>query len=494
MRTSLAACPPSEAELSAIVEQIRRESGSLRQALSPSGMTRDQRAALEDTHSIVVIEGGNRAGKTRTSAADVASFALNIHPTRKWLDAPQIWYCSVSFDLFSQGAWPHLLNFLLLPDESIHRLPSTYIERVDWIRPGVPHRVTLVNGAEITVKSYEQGPAAFQAAQLDLAVIDEECHEPIWRELRARFMAATSPHIIVAATPILGVEWLGQLRRMAEERAGDVAHYRLRTLDNPSHNPQWIAGEIERYRDRPEELRLRLEGIPYFAQGLVYPDELWRPIRREVEPWYVEPGRYTVCLGIDPGWRYCAAVWVAITRDDSEWLVIQDYMGRERTVEENAHAIQKMSAQFGGRIERTLIDPHAAQRHLEERGKRIVDLYREHGIKAVPWLIHEVEAGIQRVSDLLSERGPNGEMRMRVFKTCENVLRERRSYRRRAQREEGDEGKENPVKADDHCMDVLRGMYNTGLRFRTWTEPEPPAGTMAREYWNMHHPEPTERL
>jgi phage terminase large subunit-like protein len=414
----------------------------------------------------------------------VAALFRGIHPVRSTSGPPKIWYSTTTYELFSQGAWPHLQKLLWWPWETPYK-PGEWVKSVTWLRPGIPKAIHGHDGQEVTIKSFEQGPGEFQAAQLDAAILDEESPDSIWREIQARFLASSNPYILIPATPVLGVEWIGNLRRMAEEGAGGVGHHRLRTMDNPAHNAKAIEDLQTRFKDRPEELRLRLEGIPYYAQGLVYPDGLWQPAVHEVEPHAVDARDYTMYCCIDPGWRVCAALWVAIREDDSEFLVFRDYYGQELTVAENAQRIAKINSTM--RIEGIYMDPAMTERHLGESRERIVDLFRAHGVVAQPAARHEVEAGIQVVSDLLAERGPDGQARFHVFKTCENFLRERRAYRRRAQREEGDVGKENPEKREDHLLDCVRYLAMQGLQFRVTRPPVPQPGSQGYLFWKQRH-------
>jgi len=466
-----------------VQEAYRRARDPVRDAVAT--FTPTQMAAYLDSHPIVVVDGGNRAGKTFCAAVAVAALFRGVHEVRSAAEPPKIWYSTTTYELFSQGAWPHLKNLLWWPWEDQYH-PGEWVKEVIWLRPGIPKRIIGHHGQDLTVKSFDQGPGEFQAAQLHAAVLDEEAPDGIWREIQARFLASSNPYILIPATPVLGVEWIGTLRRMAEEGIGGVGHHRLRTMDNPAHNAEAIKDLETRFKDRPDELRLRLEGIPYYAQGLVYPDELWQPLKREIEPHAVDPAEYTMYCCVDPGYRNCAALWVGVRADGSEWLVYRDYLGKELTLAENAKRIAAINR--SQRIEAIYMDPHASERHLDESGERIIDLYREHGVDARPARRHEVEAGIQVVSDLLAERGPNGEMRMRVFKACEEFLRERRSYRRRAAREEGDEGRENPVKAEDHLMDCWRYLIMQDLQFRAFRFPRPPPGTLGDLFWRQRHP------
>lgn len=445
-------------------------------------LTADQWTALIDEHPIRVISGGNRSGKSRTACIDLVSGLLD-HPT-----PDPAWYSTTTYDRFLEGPWPHLQSLLLYPGESIHK-PSARIDRVEWLRVGLPKRIVLRNGSSIVVKSYEQGPGEFQAAQLSRAVIDEECPDSIWTEIQARFLAAkTLPKIVVAATPVLGVAWLAALRVMAEEGKGGVSHHRLRTEDNPGHNVQAVAQMKERFRERPEELRLRLEGFPFYSTGLVYPDGLFKA-EHVSEPFYLDPGKWGFWRFIDPGFSSAACLWVAVSLDGRRFGVYRDYIGKERSIPENVAEIQRLSRSEG--YQQSLIDPFMAQQSQQESGDRIIDLYKAKGVNCTPWLRHQIMPGIEKCKDMLSR--PGGFF---VFSTCEHFLRERRHYRWKAQpvEEDRDARRENPVDRDNHCMDCWRGAVMEGLRWSAPPDPVPPKGSVARVFWDRRHPAPKVRL
>lgn len=79
------------------------------------------------------MEGGNQSGKTWTGCIDFLLDALGLHPSRHWY-----------------GLDPY---------------------------------------AEIWIKSYEQGPGAFQSAGLHRIHLDEECNEKIYQEIQVRGVA-----------------------------------------------------------------------------------------------------------------------------------------------------------------------------------------------------------------------------------------------------------------------------------------------------------------
>ena len=72
--------------------------GRTRTRLTPA-----QRAAHDDPAPIVVLEGGNQSGKTLTACVDLL-----------WRQPPAAWYCTTTYELFSQQAWAHFCRLLRL--------------------------------------------------------------------------------------------------------------------------------------------------------------------------------------------------------------------------------------------------------------------------------------------------------------------------------------------------------------------------------------------
>ena len=449
-----------------------------------------QLAALDDPAPIVIIDGGNRAGKSRTATLYITEQSV----AQRRINC---WYATTTYELASQSAWPHLRRWLFWPGESPHRLPSRRVSSIQWLRPGIPKTIILANYSTITIKSYDQGPGEFQAAQLDIAVIDEEAPQSIWAELQARFLSARQPKIIVAATPVLGVYWLAKLREQAEERKGGVSHHRLRTLDNPARNDAAINDLIARHKDDPDEIALRLEGRPYARTGLVYGDKRYRAEHR-VEPFHLDPGRWSFFRFVDPGWRACACIWVAADRR-GDLVVYRTYIGRERTISENVKAIKGLSqGQSEDWIFQNFMDPYACEAKQTESGKRVITLYAEAGLSCLPARRGNIMAGIELVWRYLSERGGvQGEVpRLRFFAgCCDEWERERRLYSWREAKEDGDEGAERPEDRENHVADCVRYACVQALRYLPPPAPPAPAvGTMARLFWDDLHPEPEERL
>jgi hypothetical protein len=162
-------------------------------------------------------------------------------------------------------------------------------------------------------------------------------------------------------------------------------------------------------------------------------------------------------------------------------VAYREYYGEDRRIVENSRAIAAMSAgeQYAG----SWIDP-ATLGTEAQTGRRVIDLYCEHGLDVVEAPDNRVQAGIERVGDLLQERMGNGRPRFHAFRHLQHFLRERRSYSWQPERPRGDAGPEKPVKRGDHLMDCWRYMVSAGMVFRPRPRPVPPAGTLGRRLYD----------
>jgi len=464
-------------------------------------LTKAQSAALHSDTPIVVAEGGNQSGKSLTATVDACLYAINEHPVRKWPKdghAPSIWYSTTSYELFAQQAWEHIKNLLLYKGESELHLPTMRLKYIGWDRVGVPKWIHLTNGAEIVVKAYAQGRSQFQAKTLDHAVVDEECEDEIWNELFARLFAADSPRIFVAATPLLGKQWLDNVRTAAFEGSKSISHFRFKTLDNPTCNASVIDLYRTQCKEDPDKLKLRLEGIPYFAQGLIYPDGIWTP-EHVCAPFDI-PKTWTRYSCVDPGYRSCGALWAAVSPPEINSIVIyRDYLGKERTISQNAEAVVLWEHR-GQHCYRKWIDPAALGTDAES-GEKVIDLWRFRGYDCQPAPDNRVISGIERCKELMIQRGgPKGDRPLlRVFNTCRNFIRERRGYRWNEERPKGDERNERPEKREDHVMDPFRYMVAAGLDYIPYRAPavlcpDPKNNPVGYALWLQRHPQTTSNL
>lgn len=455
--------------------------------LAYNQLTPPQKSFVHATQSTKAAKGGNRSGKTWSGIIDDLMQARGLHPTRQWKpfkpnDNWMGWYAAVSYELFGLQGWIHFRNLLLYPGESVLRLPTRNILAIGWHgkNPQVPDymKVRRIDGGvgELWFKSYEQGVDTFQSGGVDLLHLDEEAPEDIVQECRMRIMER-SGQLSFSATPLKGAPSLRKIeeeytRQVEEKKTPTVFFVRLKTMDNPAMPSKAIDEIKAEFAHNPEMLKCRLEGIEMALQGLVYPDTVWTP-DHVCDPFDI-PDDWARYRWIDHGWRNCGCVWFAVSPNEDDLVCYRSYKGKERTIPENAAAINGL--ENGRRFIETGIDratlASSGGKNPQGQVVRVIDLWTEAlGCNVTPSPYHEILAGVAKVISLLKEKGgPNGDRpRMRIFRTCTELLEERRGYMHRDAREKGDEGPDNPVKRDDHCLDPFRYGIVHGLKYK-----EPP--------------------
>lgn len=82
----------------------------------------------------------------------------------------------------------------------------------------------------------------------------------------------------------------------------------------------------------------RLRGIPQLGAGAIY----WTPESEIVVAWFLIPKHWPRCYGLDVGWKYTAAVWVAIDPATGVCYAYHEYYRSEAEAEIHAAAIRAM--------------------------------------------------------------------------------------------------------------------------------------------------------
>lgn len=487
------------AQRSALVAEWRaRQADPLAAALR--GLTPAQRLFVLAIHINKVAEGGNQSGKSWASAVDFILEALGLHPAIQVSNASwpswRGWWASVSFELFGQQVWELFKRLLLFPGESVLKLPTRRILQIGWHSksPEIPNYLKLRRDiapgrvgphiAEIWIKSFEQGRGPFQAGEINRGHQDEEGTKEIDDELQMR-VVKRGGRISYSATPIEGLEYLAKLRDDAVRRPQDVFHVKLNTRDNPEMSQEHLQALIRKWNDTPEMLRLRLEGVPYAHEGLIYKDSLFTPAH-VCDPFAV-PMDWCRYLVVDHGWRHTVALWFAIAPNDAECVLYREYHGTEKTIGENVASILALNGNDrlrGRMIDRATLASSGQRNAASGEAVRVIDLYSENGLDCEQSPFHGVWAGVSCVWQMLKRRNDVTPALpwFRVFRSCTYFLEERRGYRSTDAREANSgDGPENPVKTKDHAMDAWRYFVVRGW---TWQPdaplPLPPQGTLAR--------------
>ena len=181
----------------------------------------------------------------------------------------------------------------------------------------------------------------------------------------------------------------------------------------------------------PHEIECRTKGIPFLGAGTVYPfsDE-----DITCDPFKI-PEHYNRWFAMDVGWNKTAGLWFASDPDSETIYAYSEYYAGQSEPSTHAFNVRTKGAWIPG-----VIDP-ASRGRSQRDGEQLYQLYLDLGLNISP-AKNAVESGIYAVYQLFAAG------KLKIFSTCQYLLRERRLYRRT---ERGD-----IVKKDDHLMDCLR--------------------------------------
>jgi hypothetical protein len=448
---------------------------------------RDQLGFHRSAADVRLLFGGNQSGKSRGIAQECTWWLTNTHPYLKTPERPRLYCLSNSYRTIQEGVYKHLNEILptwLISDIG-PRVPAWNFPA--WIR--------MKTGAQIDFISGEGGEEArrkVQAAEVDLAIIDEEVIQLIYEELQARRLSRGGK-LIVGATLVRSEPWCMDLEDRAEMGDDAVALFRLSTYiaAERGHVSSRQLKEMESTLSA-EERDVRLRGKSRRAQGRVYPEFSTDHI---IEPFTI-PREWTRYCALDPGFRTFAVLWAAVAPDQKYVLYRELYYHGQRALDVAeailaAEGYKKLSENLWAfeegvteSIEIRWIDP-SAFRHDESgnvrTGAMLSMFSQEMGIGSrlscspAP---NDVTVGIEYCRRSL-QKDIDGIAKLRVFKTCREFINEARHYRFR--KDSGDssrnEVRDQPVKRRDHLMDCLRYMELGGLNYQhppdpRWTRKE----------------------
>lgn len=301
---------------------------------------------------------------------------------------------------------------------------------------------------KIWFKSIDQKRRAFQGISIRYAFIDEEPYTEdgfgVYDELRAR-VADQGGRIGIAYVPMEGITWL--FDRFERDGIDDPRIFALDALDNP-HLPKTFGRLYDGMSE--DEVQVRRFGRYRSRSGAIYT----MFAAGDGDRW--GPGHLCDDFEIPSDWpRFRAAdfglvnptcvLWGALGDDDTLYLYREYYVPNGESYSWHGEQVQKLE-QEGEVIQASWGDPSAADALDQWAG---LDLYFDRANNAVKF-------GIDAVKDRLRIRGDN-RPRLKIFRSCTNLLRELPAYTWDPQRKD-----EVPLKKDDHACDALRYLC-TGL-------------------------------
>lgn len=429
------------------------------------------------THMIRLFMAANRVGKTWAAGVEVTYHLTGDYPD--WWEGhrfsgPSNWWIVSHSSSTSQQI---IQNLLLGPVGDFgsglipkHQLDFSTLTAATKSGTHITSwRVHHVSGGYSTVelKSAESGVKAFEGTERSIW-IDEECPQPVYAECLTR--TATGNNILLMTfTPLKGLtdvvlSFLNDNDIYAEGETGTGKYVvRCGWDDVPHIGEREKAALSEEFKKTPHLFEAKTKGIPSLGDGAVFP---YAESTYHIDPFEI-PKHWPKAYGMDTG-RNTAAVFFAHDRDSNIIYIYGEYFNGSEMAVPSTHAA---SIKARGAWLRGAIDPAGRGRSATD-GQNVVRMLQENGLNLIN-ADKSVEAGLETLCELLNQG------RLKIFKTCTQLITEIRLYRRE---------KGQIVKKNDHLVDSMRyGIFNRDKILRTEAEANAPTVDMNR-FSQQHNP------
>jgi phage terminase large subunit-like protein len=445
---------PQKIELASLLaERANRDAGRKLQTFFPNTgkFSRDKYAKHVEFFTAGaqfkqrLFMAANRVGKTNAGAFEVACHLTGHYPEwwqgKRFDSAVEVWVAgkdskttrdTVQKELLGK---PGEIGTGMIARDNIVRLTKAMGTNDYYDTVTVKHSTGHMS--TVSFKSYDQGRKSFEGTAKHVIWLDEECPEDVYYECFMRTMT-TQGIVLLTFTPMMGTTKIVQ---SFQEKTDPSKSVTQATWDDVPHFTQQEKKEMFDALP-PHQRDARSKGIPSLGSGAIYPVNEERFL---VEPFKI-PKHYKHSYALDVGWNRTAVLWCAIDPDTGvKYIYSEYYVGEEQPIVHSA-AIKTRGDWIPG-----CIDP-AARGRGQDDGRRLLDQYKEQGLK-LRTADNAVESGIYGTWEKLSTG------QIKVFDSCVNFLKEFRLYQR------DKHGK--VVKENDHLMDCLRYLNNTGFDLAT---------------------------
>lgn len=291
------------------------------------------------------------------------------------------------------------------------------------------------------VYTYKQDPTTMGSSALDYVGYDEPPPEAVRNECLARLIDRDGFEMF-AMTPVNmvggGIGWIYRTIYKRREHP-DVTVVGGSGHDNPSIPKKALERILSQFPE--EERRAREFGEFMHFGGMVYPGGFEHHLRKPPSP--QELRGQDIVVGIDPGMKNAAFVWVALDRD-ARATVFDEVLLQEQTVPAYAKAIRATNAKWGLSKPLYVVDPSARNRFAGTE-ENVESLLMAEGIFCMPGN-NPVEAGCQQVRKRLEDEA------LVFSEDCRGLRDEAEEYRL----EDRPDGEFKVVKENDHRLDALR--------------------------------------
>lgn len=383
-----------------------------------------QAAVLKDLRDWILIIAGKRGGKSAVAAVKFIT----------WIT-----------DDLNQGI--HQDYLILGPTYGLLRngtIPTfqKYAPRKLGILRRSESRIQLPNGPDgqehfIFILSADE-PDRIEAFGVGAVWMDEagQMRQEVWDKVLQRMTVAPGQtgRIAISTTPYgVPTSWLNTDLIGRREEMSWLGYHNWSTLDNPFIDHTAI--ERMKLTMNPQLFIRDVMGIYTSIEGLIYPDF---SRSADSEKPFTVPSHWPIFAGMDYGFTDPTCILI-LTKDPESgvFYVIDEYYESKASMQKHQEFLEK----WRGKVKLCLYDPSAAGWCSELQRLTKMNLVGAD---------NEVEAGIARVNRLVKTG------RLKVFNTCQNLLREMESYVYA-------EGKNKPAHENSHSPDALRYAFSKDL-------------------------------
>lgn len=294
--------------------------------------------------------------------------------------------------------------------------------------------IELPSGGKIYVRSTDE-PLGLEGMTLDWAWLDEAgmMSRVVWVVIKARVSMARG-QVLITTTPY-SMNWLYKEVYIPykEGTDQDIDFFNWRSIDNP-YFPKEFA-EKEKARMTPVEYARRYEGKFVRLEGLVWNIDESHILKKETIEDYLKYPERTIG-GIDWGYTNPSGILI-IKIKDGKYYVSSEWKETQRTTTD---IIQKATEFHKENFIQIWYPDPAEPDRIEEMRKS--NMVTGEVNKSIP-------LGISKVAELLKEH------KLFILDSCKELVDEISQYRYDIAKDNRD-GKEIPLKVNDHLCDCLR--------------------------------------
>lgn len=401
----------------------------------------------KSTAKIRALFGGNRSGKTTATKAEVSLFATHSQKYRSRPMRPLKILCGSESNEYNRD--------IIVP--KLHRfIPANMIVDEVRIGRGFIDFWKLRDGTIIKFKNYEQDVDKWAGDDYDLIDLDEEPPYNIWVECKMRTIDRGG-EILLGMTPVNGMTFI--FTDIWEKRGSTGIEAWLMDMDlNPYLNQK--DKELVLIGLTEQEKRVRKEGKFVALTGLIYGEDFNRKFH--VKPRFKVPDEWPVILGIDPHLRTATRIlWVTRAPYKCEFLNRGDWLAFDELIVKGLipEIVDAIFIKNNNRkIRASFADP-ALNIKDNIMGVNPFDEFANCGLP-LEKANKVVQSGIFEIRKLLRETPPG----LYMFDDMTNLIYEFEHYSYADPPDIPDRNyNENIRKKDDHLLDDLRYVVNSGL-------------------------------